>query len=123
MEKDLNEKGFTFSIHAAQVGSDMPSTSSRSARLISIHAAQVGSDLKSIKVRFGNIISIHAAQVGSDKSLNFRRVRKKLFQSTLPKWAATGLQVQVRRRPSGISIHAAQVGSDRVTSTEFNTNV
>ena len=62
MEKDLNEKGFTFSIHAAQVGSDMPSTSSRSARLISIHAAQVGSDIAVLQGRLTkDVISIHAS--------------------------------------------------------------
>ena len=79
-------------------------------------------------------ISIHAAQVGSDWQLLFIAAAVRVFQSTLPKWAATyrirntnGQSQHFNPRcPSGqrltikadiapdkeISIHAAQVGSD-----------
>ena len=62
--------------------------------IISIHAAQVGSD------RYGKVycnakgISIHAAQVGSDETDYPGVYAKYIFQSTLPKWAATLLDLQ-----------------------------
>ena len=90
--------------------------------------------LATLKRRWKISISIHAAQVGSDAHASNLEMLAELFQSTLPKWAATPMASFKRRSlchfnprcPSGqrhntvvtfaagnmISIHAAQVGSD-----------
>ena len=57
---------------------------------ISIHAARVGSDqIKRGEKMEKQNISIHAARVGSDRLTKKITHLQKLFQSTLPEWAAT----------------------------------
>ena len=90
-------------------------------------------------------ISIHAARVGSDKKRTDAQILRKLFQSTLPVWAATFGFINLAhpspyfnpRCPCGqrqfcvacatlstcISIHAARVGSDHKCPYQIKVSV
>ena len=63
--------------------------------------------------RFGGklTISIHAPRVGSDLLVTFLRFLVIRFQSTLPVWGATWVNL-VNSCAHSISIHAPRVGSD-----------
>ena len=86
-------------------------------------------------------ISIHAARVGSDSAFFTKSVILKIFQSTLPEWAATAVtepawsakifqstlpewaatEFSPLSSPDvGISIHAARVGSDNQTRSTIS---
>ena len=85
--------------------------SQRAIKKISIHAARVGSDCKLVHAFVAHNISIHAARVGSDQKFLWIMTAGKIFQSTLPVWAATYAAPSFSTY-SAISIHAARVGSD-----------
>ena len=68
-------------------------------------------------VAFNIIISIHAPRVGSDIHSACLSKSIAAFQSTLPVWGATILDIQKPPKRS-ISIHAPRVGSDGAFSSD-----
>ena len=83
------------SIHAAHAGSDATQDFAIASAKISIHAAHAGSDEDVNKAIAPAAISIHAAQVGSDRLTENDGIQTAIFQSTLPKWAATVYKADV----------------------------
>ena len=57
---------------------------------ISIHAPRTGSDVHRVLILLTENISIHAPRTGSDRQRPKKKIKKILFQSTLPARGATG---------------------------------
>ena len=85
---------------------------------ISIHAPRMGSDGTCHKYPSRYDISIHAPRMGSDAHGYKDDAEDLLFQSTLPGWGATDIDVLLLDHLE-ISIHAPRMGSDYASAVWF----
>ena len=87
---DFSKRFDVISIHTPQVGRDNPMFGRRFGTSISIHTPQVGRDYHKGVQSPQELISIHTPQVGRDRRSATLPSKKWQFQSTRPRWGATG---------------------------------